>query len=51
MEERRDHTCEIEVIAGFFLKDLKVKRLAFNTGTQFNVEIIICRKKETKTTQ
>ena len=37
-----NHTCEIEVIAGFSLRDLKVKKLAFNTGTRFDVKTTIC---------
>ena len=40
-----NHTCKIEVIAGFSLWDLKVKRLAFNTGTRFDAKTTICRKK------
>ena len=43
-----NHTCKTEVIAGFSLRNLKVKTLAFN-GTRFDVKTTICRK-DTKTT-
>ena len=44
-----NHTCKTEVIAGFSLRDLKVKMLAFN-GTRLDVKTTICRKRDTKTT-
>ena len=45
-----NHICETEVIAGFSLRDLKVKKLAFNTVTGFDDKTTICRKKDPKTT-